>query len=165
MYNLFGVSLFQKCIVNLSLQGGWCILSICALSYMWHLFGCNSIPKMYCQLGWWYKYPQYMCIMIIWVFRDLLSIGVVDVSSGLYDVSSVYWSLGGCVYTLCYKWVLIVIVMVFGVSGGMYPHRCAFCWYVYLFGVTLFHNCVWSLGGIYVSSVYVHSVIYVTHLV
>ena len=58
MYILLYVTLMwcnrycYRSIVNWSVGGVTCIISVYAFCYMCNLLWCNGIPQMYCQLEW-----------------------------------------------------------------------------------------------------------------
>ena len=63
MHNLFGVTLFHRCVVNWSLGGEMFPQYLCIMLYV-KVIWCNGIPYIYFQLEWGYMYHQYMCILL-----------------------------------------------------------------------------------------------------
>ena len=107
----------------------------CILLYV-KLIWCNGIPLIYCQLEWG-----------IHVFSVYVH-STICVTYLLCGISEIYCELdlgGRCILSIC-----------------------AFCYMWHWFGVMVFHRSIvnWSVErGVYVSSVYVHSVICETYVV
>ena len=130
MLNLFGVMIFHRCIVNWS--GGYVYPQyMCILLYM-KLIWCNCIPYIYCSFEW----------------------GV--------DVCSIYVYFAICETDLM-SWYSMDLLSI-GVGGTCILSICALCYMWKLFGVMVFHIPIVD-WGVYVCSIYVHSVICETYLV
>ena len=150
MWNLFGVMVFKRSIVNW-IWGSRCILSIYAFCYMWHWFGVmvfhRSIMNWRCGGR---------CILSICVFCSLWELFGVTV----FHRFIVNWSWG-YMYPQ-YIWILLYVTLI---CCNIIPYiycqlRCcrrgtcilsifAFCHMWHLFGVMVFHIYILSIveGG------------------
>ena len=148
MCKLFGVTVFQRSIVNWSGGGLMYAQYMCILLNV-TLIWCNSISEIYCQLEWrGQMYPQYMCILLYVTLMWCNSI------------PQIYFQFEWRYMYPHYMCILLYVTLIWcnGISeiycqlewvGRCILSICAFCDMCILFGVTLFHRCSvnWSLGG------------------
>ena len=120
MWNLFGVTLFYKCVVNWSFRVDICSVYVHSAIYESYLVQCyslhlfsigvgqyiysqymcimlymkviwfNAISYIYFQLEWGYMYPHYMCIVLYVIVIWCNDIAEIYCQFGRVDVSSVY---------------------------------------------------------------------------
>ena len=144
---------------------GRCILSICALCYMWNLFGVTVFHRS--NVSW----SGGTCILSICAFCYMWNLFGVTV----FHISMVNWSGGRCILSICafcYMWNLFGVV-VFDISmvnwiGGtsILKYMCILLYVeTYLvFGVMVFDILLylWSNGGRgYICQKYMSIVLYV----
>ena len=165
MWNLFGIEVFQRSIVNCS--GGWMYPQYMYILGHVKLIWYNSIPYIF---GNWSV--EHRCVLSLYAFCYRWNLIGVQV----FHKSFVNWSvedrciLSMCVF--CYMSNLFSVtvfhrsIVNWSVEGRCILSICVFCYMGNLFGVMVFHTSIfkWSVG-IDVSLVYMHSAICETYLV
>ena len=144
MWNLVGVVVIQRSIVNWRRAWGSVYTGICVFFYMWNLF---SVVVFHRSMVDWRKG---------WGLSALVS-----VHSSICDTYSVYWfsrdlwSIGGgggvCLHTYLYILLYVILIQCSGlpeiygqleVVGSVCTGICAFCYMWNLLGVVVFHRSI-----------------------
>ena len=105
MWNLFGVMVFHRSIVNWSMGVDY-PQYMCILQHV-KLIWCEGIPKVYCYCsgGWIYPHLESRCILSMCVFCYMWNLFGVTV----FHRYLVNWSGGTCILSICafcYMWNL-----------------------------------------------------------